>query len=257
MFQRLLLLFVCSVLSADIPLSSKIPPSIWQTYKTTALPLSGLEARHTWMSLNPEFSCFLWEDGDIERYIGENWPSPFLDFFHALPIGAMKADLWRYLILASEGGVYSDIDSVCLLPVREWPLKEPVSSSHVLLLDLDCDQSQFCQWTFAATPRHPAMYYICYYVLNQWKQKGLVISPDGDIDVLATTGPIVFSNALKRYLGESTDTGASTIVKKYTRDKAYRERLHRLGVFFTDKGFFNGHAAKNLFWGTWSHRSAE
>lgn len=260
MFQRVLLLLVCSAfcLSADISLSSKIPPFIWQTYKTTVLPTSALEARHTWIHLNPEFSCFLWDDIDIERYIQQNWPSEFLDVFRALPIGAMKADLWRYLILASEGGVYSDIDSLCILPIREWLLKEPVSGSHVLLVDLDCDQSQFCQWTFAATPRHPAMHYICYYVVNQWKQrKGLAISPDAKINVLATTGPIIFSDAIKSYIGESLDTGASTILKKYTLDKTYRERLHRLGVFFTNKGFFNGIAAKNLFWGTWAHRSVD
>ncbi|MES2273435.1 MAG: glycosyltransferase [Chlamydiota bacterium] len=244
-------------MSADISLSSKIPPSIWQTYKTTALPTSALEARHTWIHLNPEFSCFLYDDIDIESYIQQNWPSDFLDFFHALPIGAMKADLWRYLILASEGGVYSDIDSLCILPIREWLLKESIPSSHILLVDLDCNQSQFCQWTFAATPRHPAMHYICYYVLNQWKQKGIVFGLDGKINVLATTGPVIFSEAIKSYIGESLDTGASTILKKYTLDKTYRERLNRLGVFFTNKGFFNGHAAKNLFWGTWTHCSGD
>lgn len=255
MFQKVLLAVLCSAvyLSADISLSSKIPPSVWQTYKTTALPMSALEARHTWISLNPEFSCMLWDDVDIERYIQQNWPSDFLDFFHSLPIGAMKADLWRYLILASEGGVYSDIDSVCLLPIREWPLKAPISSSHVLLIDLDIDQNQFCQWTFAATPRHPAMHYICYYVLNQWKQrKGFAIGSDGKINVLATTGPIVFSNAIKSYIGEPLDTRASIILKKYTLDKTYRDRLNRLGVFFTKKGFFSGYATKNLFWGTWA-----
>lgn len=102
------------------------------------------------------------------------------------------------------------------------------------------------------------MHYICYYVLNQWKQrKGLAISPDGKINVLATTGPIIFSEAIKSYIGESLDTGASTILKKYTLDKTYRERLNRLGVFFTNKGFFHGIGAKNLFWGTWAHRSRD
>jgi alpha 1,6-mannosyltransferase len=245
-----LLYFFC--LSADTSLLSKIPPQIWQTYKTKALPPSGIEAHDTWTSLNPEFSCFLWDDGDIESYIRQNWPYDFLRFFHALPIGAMKADWWRYLILALEGGVYSDIDSVCLLPIREWPLKGHTSVPHVLLLDLDANQCQFCQWTFAATPRHPAMLYICRYVLDQWKQRGLILSPDGTINVLATTGPTIFSQALNSYLGEPLDTAALKITKKYAQDKEYQKHLNRLGIFFTKKRFFSGEATKNLFWGTWS-----
>lgn len=215
-----------------------------------------IEIQGTWPRLNPEYSCFLWDDEDIERYIQEKWPSEFLDFFQALPIGAMKADLWRYLILASEGGVYSDLDSVCLIPIQEWMIEGVSRSPHILFVDLDSDQSLFCQWTFVATPRHPAMYYVCYYVLNQWKQeKGLIMSPDGKIDVLKSTGPIVFSEAIKRYIGESIDTGASDILKRYTQDRAYRERLNGLGIFLAEKGFFDGYATENLFWGTWGHRS--
>jgi mannosyltransferase OCH1-like enzyme len=238
----------------SFPLFSEIPTTIWQTYKTTNLPESAQEARNSWLSLNPEYMCYLYGDLDIEKYIRQNWPADYLGLFHSLPIGAMKADLWRYLVIASDGGVYCDIDSVCLQPVRDWPLAK---EGAVLLIDLDIDQSQFCQWTFAATPRHPAMHYICYYVLNQWKQrKGLAYSEDGKIDVLATTGPIIFSQAIKSYIGEPLDMPASAIVKKYTQDKTYRERLNRLGVFFANKGFFSGQAVKNLFWGSWSHRTA-
>jgi mannosyltransferase OCH1-like enzyme len=255
MFLRVSFLIFCSILSADLSISSQIPLFIWQTYKTTKLPKTAFDAHQTWVDLNPEFSHFLHDDGEIEKYIEENWPSDFLQFFHALPIGAMKADLWRYLILASEGGVYSDIDSLCLKPIREWSLKEPLLYPHILLIDLDCDHSQFCQWTFAATPKHPLMYYICYHVLERWRQrKGFAMSRDGKINVLATTGPIIFSDAIKRYIGEPSRMEASTILKKYNSDEAYREKLNRLGVFFTEKGFFSGVATQNLFWGTWAHR---
>lgn len=257
MAKKILLFFLlyCCCLSANASLPSKIPLQIWQTYKTKALPPSGIEAHNTWIHLNPEFSCFLCDDVDIENYIQQNWPSDFLKFFHALPIGAMKADWWRYLILASEGGVYSDIDSICIRPVREWELKGQTSVPHVLLLDLDANQNQFCQWTFAATPRHPAMIYICRYVLNQWKESGLILREDGTINVLATTGPIIFSQAINIYIGEPLDMPALKITKKYARDKEYRKHLNRLGIFFTREGFFSGEGTKNLFWGTWSREN--
>jgi hypothetical protein len=139
-----------------------------------------------------------------------------------------------------------------MLPVREWQLRGKTSAAHVLLLDLDANQSHFCQWTFAATPRHPAMIYICFYVLNQWKQRGLILNSDGKINVLATTGPIIFSQAINSYIGEPVGMAALKITKKYSKEKEYRKRLNRLGIFFTQKGFFSGIATQNLFLGTWS-----
>lgn len=253
MGPRFFLLLCCIFsLRADEHLISKIPLNLWQTYKTADLPLVVRNAQTTWTSLNPEFSYFFYEDADILHYIQQKWPPEFSQFFQTLPVGAMKADLWRYLIIASEGGVYTDIDSVCFLPIREWTFQEALSNPHVLLIDLDCNPAQFCQWTFAATPRHPAMLYICYYVLNQWKTKGFIRYPDGRLSVLSTTGPMVFSEAINSYIGEPLNKKASTILRQYNTDQSYRARLNRLGIFFPEKGFFNGIASNNLFWGTWS-----
>jgi hypothetical protein len=247
------LIFAFSVF-ANTSLTSKIPLNIWQTSKSLSLSNAALETQQSWIRLNPEFSYSLYDDANIESYIQENWPSDFLDFFRALPIGAMKADLWRYLILASDGGVYSDIDSVCLLPIREWKLSGHTSHRDVLLLDLDCKSSLFCQWTFASTRRHPAMYYLCSYVLKQWQKRGIALKRDGTIDVLATTGPRVFTRAIQSYIGEPHDLAAYKIVKKYFEDKEYQKRLNRLGIFFTHKGFFDGVGAKNLFWNSWDKK---
>lgn len=248
-FLSFLSVILCTICFSDDSLTSKIPLNLWQTYKTKTLPLQAIDTQQSWIQLNPEFSCYLYDDADIELYIRQKWGPEFLDFFHALPIGAMKADLWRYLILASEGGVYTDIDSVCIQPIRDWPLNGR-ASNHVLLLDLDSNQSQFCQWTIACTPGHPAMLYICNYVLKKWKKGGLPRNDDGKIDVLAATGPGIFTSAIRSYLEESHKTGASKIVKQYFNDKKYRKHLNQSGIFFTRKGFFSGGGAKNLFWGS-------
>ena len=60
---------IFSILSAEISLSSKIPNIIWQTYKTKNLNTEALETQYSWTSLNPEFSYFLYDDFDIEKYI--------------------------------------------------------------------------------------------------------------------------------------------------------------------------------------------
>jgi alpha 1,6-mannosyltransferase len=253
----LIFIFHSQALTAENVLISKIPQTIWQTYKTKTLSAPAQMALDTWTRFNPEYSHYLFDDRDIESYIREKWDPDYFLFFQSLPIGAMKADLWRYLILATEGGIYTDIDSICLLPIQSWPIPGRTTHSHVLILELDADQSHFCQWTFAASPKHPAMYSVCHYLLSQWRQRGILRNSEGTIDVLRTTGPIVFSEAIKLYIGEKKQSSAQKIVKRYYRDKEYRKKLNQMGIFFTKKKFFDGIASKNQFWGSWSKEAAE
>jgi predicted secreted protein len=51
-----------------------------------------------------------YNDDAARQYIQTHYPSRFLDAYDALIHGAYKADLFRYLVLLREGGVYADID---------------------------------------------------------------------------------------------------------------------------------------------------
>lgn len=100
-----------SSINSNSNIFTKIPRKIWQTYKTSKLPKQAKAAQKTWLSAS-QFDYLFFNDNDIECYILENWDSNTYDFFKALPLGVMKADLWRYLIICTEGRVYSDIDSI-------------------------------------------------------------------------------------------------------------------------------------------------
>lgn len=39
----------------------------------------------------------------------------------AVPINAIYADMWRYIVLYKYGGIYLDIDMEFLKPIQEWP----------------------------------------------------------------------------------------------------------------------------------------
>ena len=47
-------------------------------------------------------------------FIKNNFPKKIYDAYCRILPGAYKADLWRYCILYIYGGVYVDIDSLCL-----------------------------------------------------------------------------------------------------------------------------------------------
>jgi alpha 1,6-mannosyltransferase len=52
----------------------------------------------------------------------------------------LRADFLRYLLLAIEGGVYSDIDTELLKPIHEWEPDE-FKSRTKLIVRLEADQS--------------------------------------------------------------------------------------------------------------------
>jgi mannosyltransferase OCH1-like enzyme len=166
-------------------------------------------------------------------------------FFKALPIGVMKADLWRYLILKTHGGVYSDIDSECLKPITEWEKEQKFKTKNVLLIGLENDE-HFCQWTIYSTKEHPVMKYVCEYILNSYKEKG-IDTKDKDF-VHKTTGPGIWTHAIVAYL-ESKDltkgnTSAKGIFKEYKKNPRV---FNEYGIYLLSKDYYEKIYSKNLY----------
>ena len=218
---------------------------IWQTYKTKDLPEQAEAARETWISNNPEWKCELYDDADIEKYIKKWWATKMYKFFKALPVGVMKADLWRYLILKTHGGVYSDIDSECLKPINEWEDEQKFDTKHILMVGLENDE-HFCQWTIYSTKEHPVMKYVCEYILNKYEENG--IDTDDKDFVHKTTGPGIWTDAISAYLVEEgltkENSKAGEIFKEY---KKTPEKFHEYGIYFLSKDYYEKIYSKNLY----------
>ena len=240
---------LCSTCCAGNHSRGQIPPIIWQTYKTKELPSQAKALQKTWIEKNPDYTYSLWDDEDIARYIHQVWDRDTELFFYALPLGVMKADLWRYLILATEGGIYSDVDSECCSPIDSWASDISKKSKHILLLGLENDM-HFCQWTMAATAHHPAMKHVCAFLVNRWKAKGINIK-DPDF-VHATTGPGVWTEALFDYLGFSTQEAppgkaAQYFFDMYTQIPEFKKHVNKQGIYLFSQEFYAGQASRNYY----------
>jgi mannosyltransferase OCH1-like enzyme len=223
---------------------SYVTPYIWQTYKTKNLPEQAEAARETWISNNPDWKCELYDDSDIEKYIKSYWSSKMYKFFKALPVGVMKADLWRYLILKTHGGVYSDIDSECLKPIVKWEEEQKFDSKNILLIGLENDE-HFCQWTIYSTKEHPVMKYVCDYILNNYEENG--IDTKNKDFVHKTTGPAIWTAAIIDYLeyeGLTTAKGALEIFKDYKKNPG---KFHEYGIYLLSKDYYEKIYSKNLY----------
>jgi alpha 1,6-mannosyltransferase len=170
------------------------PVTLYQTYKTKKIPLIGQETRNSW-KLNDGLHMELYDDTDIEEYIKKYWNKDTMDFFKALPIGVMKADLWRYLIIYTHGGVYADLDCKCNVPVIDW---KGIKDDPILIIGLE-NNTHFCQWVFYATKGHPCLKHVHDFIIKRYKHVGIDTSKPNFVH--DTTGPGVWTDAIRNYLG--------------------------------------------------------
>ncbi|MEL6645389.1 MAG: glycosyltransferase [Pseudomonadota bacterium] len=91
-----------------------IPRVIHQTFETATVPRGMARAAQSWPALNPRFHWQFHDAPARRQFIATAYGGDVLRAYDLLKDGAFKADLWRYCLLYTQGGVYADIDMVCL-----------------------------------------------------------------------------------------------------------------------------------------------
>lgn len=129
----------------------KIPKTIWQTSKDYPDKKSG-QLISSWISKNPDYSWKFMDDVRCDLFIKQNFIPEVYHMYTQVPLGVMRADIWRVAVIYAYGGVYCDTDTLCLQPISSW-----VSSNNQLVVGVEVDQGDLLNYTFAATPKHPAL----------------------------------------------------------------------------------------------------
>ena len=91
-----------------------IPRIIHQTWKTHVVPENCRCWVESWKTLNPEWKHILWSDQELDEFVAQHYPD-FLTVYRSYKMGVQRADAARYLLLHHFGGVYTDIDTECLM----------------------------------------------------------------------------------------------------------------------------------------------
>lgn len=126
---------------------TELPCIIWQTYKSKVLPLGAENCTRSWRRIQPHWEAYVVDDAEVAEYFRVMWPKPIVSFFESLPLPVMKADLWRYAVLATHGGVYADIDTTCVQAIDRWFVNVTVTTRDVLLVGIeDVGANHFVQW---------------------------------------------------------------------------------------------------------------
>jgi FkbM family methyltransferase len=111
----------------------KIPYNLFQTFKTKDISPALQAFIDTWKEKNPEYTYNFYDDDMCDKFMKEFDARTWKAYCRIIP-GAFKADLWRYCVLYKYGGVYADVDTVCLGKIDDF-LNE--KTEFVTPIDLD------------------------------------------------------------------------------------------------------------------------
>ena len=88
---------------------------VHQSWKTTQLPPRFSTWSSTWDRCFPDWTHVLWTDADNERFVQQYYPS-FYARYRSFTWHIYRVDAVRYLYLHHFGGIYTDLDNLCLRP---------------------------------------------------------------------------------------------------------------------------------------------
>lgn len=115
--KRILGALSCSRPTAVKPSVPKVPKAIHQIWMdknneanpTPSIPSQFGEFMSAWKRMHPEYTYTLWTGDKMRAYVASHFPR-LLGFYDALPTWIYRCDMFRYMLLERDGGIYIDAD---------------------------------------------------------------------------------------------------------------------------------------------------
>ena len=196
----------------------KIQKNIFQTsyYKTIEEMPQKLQTNIKILKiLNPEYKYQYFNDDEIEKYISNNYGKEYLNLYLKInpQFPAARADFFRYLVVNNEGGVYIDMKSSIVEPLREiinnkdeyiitywfdknFNVKKNQSKNNKNEYNensVKTGHGEYCQWFVCGIKNHPFLINVIRECINRIKN----YNGEG---IFYVTGPILYTNIIKNLL---------------------------------------------------------
>ena len=195
----------------------------------------------SWFESNPGLEHFFYDDADCENFIRDYHPD-ILELYQSLSKPVERADVFRYLVVLSFGGIYADVDTYSLKSISNWIFKEDTCVLGIERGPLPVGDSYFSsfrsigisQFVFYAEPGHPFLKLVKEMLidrLSHWPRDRstfyLGIKKQPFYETLEKTGPAFFTDALEVWLQKEHLT-LKDISNGY---KGRSIRIHPIEVF--------------------------
>ena len=203
-----------------------IPNNIFQTHKSMQYLIKKrkykiLNAMKSWKRFSNKFNYYFYNNKMCNEFMQNNFDGKINQAYNKLPMGVMKADLWRYCVIYKYGGIYGDADTICKI----HPLL--FLNNSYLTVAPEPGHNYFCQWTFAAPAESP----ILKSIIDLSVDRILNTEIKGEHIIHYLTGPECFTDGIIKYLKERglpTYDDVNKYFKYPTKDLAVfnRDKFH-------------------------------
>ena len=216
---------------------SIIPKKIFQTHKSIEFIRSNPKLKNainSWRKHVPEYEYYFYTDVVCDKFMQENFEGCVYDAYKRLPLGVMKADLWRYCVIYKYGGIYADVDAICNVHPNI------LLKNFQLVCAPEDVENFFCQWTFAAPAGSPILKSIIDLSVDRISN---IVHFKGPDLVHFLTGPKVFTDGIEKYLYEN-NTPVYRNKSEYVKNNQTSELVYTI-----DKSIFHKRMITHLFAG--------
>jgi mannosyltransferase OCH1-like enzyme len=171
-----------------------IPKIIWQTYKTKLPPHISTKPIQSWLA-NAGYEWYYFDDERCEQFVKDHFTEDIVNMYTSLPLGVMKADFWRVAIVYVYGGIYADLDAVCIKSIDTWIKDED------LIISVETDGGSICNYAFAAKPKHPALLTCLHEFLLNYHGENYLNKIERCETPVQNYGAHAFSNGILKHYG--------------------------------------------------------
>jgi mannosyltransferase OCH1-like enzyme len=168
-----------------------IPKIIWQTYESEYkdLPPLALECANSWQEKNPDWEYRYISGKERADFILSNFGEEWFDIYNSYKANISKADLWRYMCLYVNGGLYADLDILCKEPIGHF-----FDLSHDFITSEEPGGPGYSQMIFASSPQNIFLENILNNIKTKYYEKN---SYSNIIDyVTKEVGYIIFTDSI-------------------------------------------------------------
>lgn len=178
----------------------KIIHQIWFQGKSKC-PNKFLKNSKTWIDKNENYEYIFWDENSINNFLQQNYPQ-YLNNYKNFNYMHQKIDFFKYILMNHYGGIYADIDTICLQNFDNLLKYDGVVVCETMANKFESfitfgQQHSVNNGVILSEKHHP---FWLWYINNIFKQKGPWLTKFSEIN--NTTGPSFFSKCIYSYKGE-------------------------------------------------------
>lgn len=175
----------------------EIPKNIFQTHKSLSYVVSNNTLKgclNSWQQHQKKYTHFFSTDEMCNKFMKTQFSGDVYTAYCRLPMAVMKADLWRYCIIYTYGGIYADVDAMCLIN------PDILTTPKTLLVCGPENTKHLSQWCFAAPKHSPILKSIIDLSVKRILEAKEI---KGEHIIHHLTGPGCFTDGVEEYLKEN------------------------------------------------------